>query len=120
MMNQFARLKSLRAEIHATQFQIETLKLIASDAKPNEVLRPLIEADEVQLADLQRELATLTGEVTNAICAVLTEPLTRKVILAREVFGLPFDEVADRINRSSRWARKLHQRGLRQLTSAAR
>lgn len=119
MTNQLARLKSLRAEIHATQFQIETLKAIAS-SKQGEVLRPLIEADEVQLADLQGELATLTGEVTNAICAVLTEPLTRKVILAHEVFGLPFDEVADRINRSSRWARKLHQRGLRQLTSAAR
>lgn len=120
-MNQLDRLKSLRAEINAMQFQIETLKLIASDAKPNEVLKPLIAEDEVQLADLQGELAKLTAEVTKTICSRLaTQPTLLEVILAREVFGLPFDEVADRINRSSRWARKLHQRGLRQLTSAAR
>ena len=119
MTNQLDRLKSLRAEVNAKQFQIETLKAIAS-SKQGEVLRPLIEADELHLAKLQGELATLTGEVTNAICAVLTEPLTRKVILAREVFGLPFDEVADRIKRSSRWAHELHRRGLRQLTADAR
>lgn len=120
MMNQLDRLKSLRAEIKAMQFQIETLKAIAS-SKQGEVLRPLIEADEVQLADLQGELAKLTAEVTKTICSRLaTQPTLLEVILAREVFGLPFDEVADRINRSSRWARKLHQRGLRQLTSAAR
>ena len=119
MTNQLARLKSLRAEIHAKQFQIETLKAIAS-SKQGELLRPLIEADELHLAKLQGELATLTGEVTNAICAVLTEPLTRKVILAREVEGAKFDAIARRINRSSRWAHELHRRGLRQLTADAR
>ena len=120
MMNHLARLKSLRAEIKAMQFQIETLKAIAS-SKQGEVLRPLIEADELHLAGLESELAKLTAEVTKTICSRLaTQPTLLEVILAREVEGAKFDAIARRINRSSRWAHELHQRGLRQLTSAAR
>ena len=120
MTNQLDRLKSLRAEVNAKQFQIETLKAIAS-SKQGEVLQPLIEADELHLAKLQGELATFTAEVTKTICSRLaTQPTLLEVILAREVEGAKFDAIARRINRSSRWAHELHRRGLRQLTADAR
>lgn len=119
MMNQLDRLKSLRAEIKAMQCRLETLKAIACSSK-NTLLDELITDDETKLADLQSELATLTHEVTNAICAVLTEPLTREVVLAREVESAKLEVVARRIKRSSRWVMKLHKRGLKLLTAAAR
>ena len=116
MTNQLDRLKSLRAEVNAKQFQIETLKAIAS-SKQGEVLRPLIEADELHLAKLQGELATLTAEVTKTIDETFSaQPVMKQVMKLRELEGMTFDSIARRLQCSLRWVLELHKRGLELMT----
>ncbi len=120
MSNKLQRLNELRADVSRTQSRINDIKLIESENKiPNTLglIKGLIDELEVELADRQRELETLTVEVTNELHSKLTDHAVIRVMLLRHVKGMKFDSIARRIGCSSRWARKLYRQGLETLSA---
>lgn len=116
MTNQLTRLERLRAEVTHTRTLVADLKAIAG-ATPSTQFRQLIDEAETKLANLQGELATLTGEVTKAVRLTLTKP-QMIVVLAHEVEGEPFASIARRLKRSVWRTRDLHKQGVKLLTAA--
>ena len=117
MTNQLARLKRLRAEVTHTRNLVADLKVIAGETPSTQVLQ-LIDEAEMKLANLQGELATLTGEVTKAVRLTLTKPQMIEVMIRREVEGEPFASIARRLKRSVWRTRDLHKQGVKLLTAA--
>lgn len=120
MSNKLFRLNELRADVSRTQSRITDIQLIESENKiPNTLglIKGLLDELEVELADRQRELETLTVEITNELHSKLTDPTVIRVMLLRHVKGMKFDSIARRIGCSSRWARKLYRHGLETLSA---
>lgn len=120
MTNELQRLNELRADVSRYQSRINDIKLIESENEfPNSLglMQKLIDELKVDLADRQRELETLTVEVTNELHSKLTDPTVIRVLLLRHTKGMKFDSIARHVGCSSRWARKLYRHGLETLTA---
>lgn len=120
MSNKLFRLNELRADVSRYQSRINDIRLIESENEfPNSLglMQKMIDELKVDLADRQRELETLTVEVTNELHSKLTDPTVIRVLLLRHVKGMKFDSIARRIGCSSRWARKLYRHGLETLSA---
>ena len=120
MSNKLFRLNELRADVSRYQSRINDIRLIESENEfPNSLglMQKMIDELKVDLADRQRELETLTVEVTNELHSKLTDHAVIRVLLLRHAKGLKFDVIARHVGCSSRWARKLYRHGLETLSA---
>lgn len=117
MKNSLHRLQKLCEDFVREQNFVDDLKAIAGESPSTQLLQ-LIDEAEMKLANLQGELATLTGEVTKAVRLTLTKPQMIEVMIRREVEGEPFASIARRLKRSVWRTRDLHKQGVKLLTAA--
>lgn len=116
MTNELQRLNELREAVQRLNNRVQDLPTFFEDSS-SEIFRQLLSESTAELADRQRELETLTVEVTNELHSKLTDPTVIRVLLLRHVKGMKFDSIARHVGCSSRWARKLYRHGLETLSA---